>query len=133
MRRTARKIGAFPKRRSAYKMPAMLSPADSIKTVPAVTRDRFDAVLFDLDGVLTSTAAIHAAAWKRMFDRYLQDYARTAPGSATEAQRLRPFDADADYKKYVDGKPRYEGVRSFLESRGIRLPPGRPNEPPNDQ
>lgn len=90
---------------------------------PAVTRDRFDAVLFDLDGVLTSTAAIHARAWKRMFDEYLRD---RHPGQ-------RPFDADADYKRYVDGKPRYEGVRSFLESRGIHLPYGEATDPPGDQ
>src|SRR5688572_9937355 len=89
---------------------------------PAITRERFDAVLFDLDGVLTSTAAIHAAAWKRMFDQYLRDHAPAA-GHA-DAARFRPFDIDLDYKRYVDGKPRYEGVRSFLESRGIHLPYG---------
>jgi beta-phosphoglucomutase family hydrolase len=94
---------------------------------PAITRERFDAVLFDLDGVLTSTAAIHADAWKRMFD----DYLAKQPGAATAA-RLRPFDIDADYKRFVDGKPRYEGVRSFLESRGIQLPHGDPAEAPGD-
>ena len=99
---------------------------------PAVTRDRFDAVLFDLDGVLTSTAAIHAAAWKRMFDRYLQDAARRAGGDAAGTDRFRPFDVDADYKRYVDGKPRYEGVRSFLESRGIHLPYGQATDEPGD-
>ena len=85
---------------------------------PAVTRERFDAILFDLDGVLTSTAAIHAAAWKRMFDTYLADASRTAgPGAGSaDPDRFRPFDVNADYKRYVDGKPRYEGVRSFLES-----------------
>jgi beta-phosphoglucomutase family hydrolase len=89
---------------------------------PSVTRDRFDAVLFDLDGVLTSTAAIHAAAWKRMFDRYLRERHPAQP----------PFDIDADYKKYVDGKPRYEGVRSFLKSRGIHLPYGDSTDAPGD-
>jgi beta-phosphoglucomutase family hydrolase len=89
---------------------------------PRVTRDRFDAVLFDLDGVLTSTAAIHARAWKLMFDQYLRERHRAQP----------PFDADADYKRYVDGKPRYEGVRSFLESRGIHLPYGEATDPPGD-
>ena len=103
-------------------MPAMLSPA-SHGSPPAVTRERFDAVLFDLDGVLTSTAAIHARAWKRMFDEYLRDRHPTQP----------PFDIDSDYKKYVDGKPRYEGVRSFLESRGIHLPYGQATDPPGDQ
>ncbi len=97
---------------------------------PAVTRDRFDAVLFDLDGVLTSTAAIHAAAWKRMFDAYLLDHAPA--GGHAKAAQFRPFDIDLDYKRYVDGKPRYEGVRSFLESRGIRLPFGEATDPPGD-
>lgn len=87
----------------------------------AVARERFDAVLFDLDGVLTSTAAIHAEAWKRMFDAYL------APRGQP------PFDIDRDYKRYVDGKPRYEGVRSFLRSRGIELPAGEASEPPHDR
>ena len=99
---------------------------------PAVTRDRFDAVLFDLDGVLTSTAAIHADAWKRMFDQYLQDRAKAEGASGGgDPQRFRPFDIDTDYKRYVDGKPRYEGVRSFLESRGIELPLGSPDDPPD--
>jgi len=86
-----------------------------------VTRDRFDAVLFDLDGVLTSTAAIHADAWKAMFDAYLLPRGE------------RPFDIETDYKKYVDGRPRYEGVRTFLESRGIELPLGESSEEPNDR
>lgn len=94
---------------------------------PAITRDRFDAVLFDLDGVLTSTAAIHADAWKRMFDDYLR---QQSPAGGDP--RFRPFDIDTDYKRYVDGKPRYEGVRSFLESRGIQLPWGEPGEAPGD-
>ncbi|HEY7117695.1 MAG TPA: beta-phosphoglucomutase family hydrolase [Tepidisphaeraceae bacterium] len=93
-----------------------------------VTRERFDAVLFDLDGVLTSTAAVHADCWKQMFDEYLR---RRSPAGANDPQ-LRPFDIDSDYKKYVDGKPRYDGVRSFLESRGIHLPWGEASEPPND-
>lgn len=98
--------------------------------LPEITRDRFDAVLFDLDGVLTSTAAIHAEAWKRMFDAYLTMQA-TAAG-ANNADRFKPFDIEMDYKKYVDGKPRYEGVKSFLASRGITLPQGDPNDPPGD-
>jgi beta-phosphoglucomutase family hydrolase len=87
----------------------------------AVTRRQFDAVIFDLDGVLTSTAAIHADAWKRMFDEFL------APRGE------RPFDIETDYKQYVDGRPRYEGVRTFLASRAIELPPGDPAEPPGDR
>lgn len=83
-----------------------------------LTPARFEAVLFDLDGVLTSTAQIHAAAWKQMFDHYLQSRSRRT------GEPFRLFDVDADYKLYVDGKPRYDGVRSFLASRGIRLPEG---------
>jgi beta-phosphoglucomutase family hydrolase len=88
-----------------------------------VTRERFDAVLFDLDGVLTSTAAIHAEAWKEMFDAFLRK---------AEGARFRPFDLEHDYKTYVDGKPRYEGVQSFLAARGIELPLGSPTDPPSD-
>src|SRR5687768_841363 len=106
------------------------APNASPAAPPAVTRERYDAVLFDLDGVLTSTAAIHADAWKAMFDQYLQDVARRDPAAATEV--TRPFDRDADYKRYVDGKPRYEGVKSFLESRGIRLPMGDATDAPGD-
>lgn len=97
-----------------------------------VTRDRFDAVLFDLDGVLTSTAAIHARAWKEMFDEYLSRGAGAA-GGGHPGDRYRPFDIKTDYRQYVDGKPRYEGVRSFLQSRGIDLPDGSPDDPPNDR
>ena len=86
---------------------------------------RFDAVLFDLDGVLTATAKVHAASWKTMFDVFLQQH-------ATETSTpLHPFDIATDYLRYVDGKPRYEGVRSFLEARGIDLPYGDTEEPPN--
>jgi beta-phosphoglucomutase family hydrolase len=86
--------------------------------------DRFDAVLFDMDGVLTSTAKIHAAAWKATFDAFLAARGGGATGP------LRPFDIDGDYKLYVDGKLRYEGVRSFLASRNITLPEGTPDDPP---
>jgi beta-phosphoglucomutase family hydrolase len=87
--------------------------------VPLVlTPARFEAVLFDLDGVLTSTAQVHAAAWKQILDDYLQSRSRRT------GEPFRPFDVDADYKQYVDGKPRYDGVRSFLASRGICLPEG---------
>ena len=67
------------------------------------------ALLFDLDGVLTQTAKVHAAAWKEMFDGFLRE---------RDGEDFRPF-TDEDYNRYVDGKPRYDGVRSFLESRGI--------------
>jgi beta-phosphoglucomutase family hydrolase len=89
-----------------------------------ITRDRYDAVLFDLDGVITDTANLHAACWKQMFDEYLQKRA-TQKGEA-----FRPFDLTADYRLYVDGKPRFDGVRDFLASRGIQLPSGSPDDPP---
>lgn len=82
------------------------------------------ACLFDLDGVLTATATIHAAAWKDMFDRYLERRARS------EHQPFVPFDELADYDQFVDGKPRFDGARAFFESRGIQLPPGTPDDPP---
>lgn len=84
----------------------------------------FDAAIFDLDGVVTQTAHVHAAAWKRLFDEYLHTRSQEMEGE------FRPFDADEDYRRYVDGKPRYEGVKSFLESRNIRLPYGDPEDPP---
>jgi beta-phosphoglucomutase family hydrolase len=83
-----------------------------------------EACLFDLDGVLTQTAKVHAAAWKEMFDAYLEK-------RATErGERFVGFDAGADYNDYVDGKPREDGVRSFLASRGITVPEGSPEDPP---
>jgi beta-phosphoglucomutase family hydrolase len=82
------------------------------------------ACLFDLDGVLTQTAKVHAAAWKEMFDDYLRRRA------ARTQEKFVPFDPAGDYDEYVDGKPRYEGVRSFLAARGITLPDGGPDDPP---
>jgi beta-phosphoglucomutase family hydrolase len=86
--------------------------------------DGIRACLFDLDGVLTQTAKVHAAAWKQMFDEYLRARAEKTGEEFVE------FDGRSDYDKYVDGKPRYDGVRSFLESRGINLPEGSPDDPP---
>ena len=83
-----------------------------------------DAAIFDMDGVITETATVHAAAWKKLFDAYLKQVAM-----ATGVD-LVPFDERADYLRYVDGKNRYDGVRSFLESRGIHLPEGSPDDPP---
>jgi alpha,alpha-trehalase len=90
---------------------------------PALSRDRLDAVLFDLDGVLTATARVHAACWKRMFDDFLKRRAERRDESFV------PFDIEVDYKRHVDGKPRYDGVSSFLESRDIDLPYGEPSDP----
>jgi beta-phosphoglucomutase family hydrolase len=86
--------------------------------------DGVRACLFDLDGVLTKTAVVHAAAWKQMFDEYLRERAERT------GEDFVPFDAVADYGEYVDGKPRYDGVRSFLASRGIELPEGGDADPP---
>ena len=83
-----------------------------------------DAVIFDMDGVVTETAVVHAAAWKKLFDAYLKDVADKTGGEFV------PFDERKDYERYVDGKNRYDGVRSFLESRGIHLPEGSPEDPP---
>jgi trehalose 6-phosphate phosphatase len=84
------------------------------------------AVLFDMDGVVTDTARAHAAAWKQLFDGFLR--ARAEAGG----EPLVPFDQDRDYRAFVDGKPRYEGVASFLAARGIELPWGDPADPPGD-
>jgi alpha,alpha-trehalose phosphorylase len=92
----------------------------------AVTPEDFDAVLFDLDGVLTTTRALHAAAWKHTFDEFLND--RDARYGTVSA----PFDERTDYATYVDGKPRQEGVRAFLAARGIELPEGQPDSPPEE-
>ncbi|MBV8950849.1 MAG: beta-phosphoglucomutase family hydrolase [Actinobacteria bacterium] len=87
--------------------------------------DPIRACLFDLDGVLTDTAKIHAAAWKAMFDQYLQERSRRT------GEQFVPFDPVADYDRYVDGKPRADGTRAFLESRHITLPEGTPDDPPD--
>ncbi|MBV7694665.1 HAD family phosphatase [Streptomyces sp. TRM70350] len=80
------------------------------------------ACLFDLDGVVTKTAVVHAAAWKETFDAFLRE---------REGADFRPFDPVADYDEYVDGRPRADGVRTFLAARGIHLPEGGPGDPPD--
>jgi beta-phosphoglucomutase family hydrolase len=92
-----------------------------------IAEGRFDAVLFDLDGVLTATAKLHATCWKTMFDAYLQQRA------ATTGEPFQPFEIATDYKQTVDGKLRYDGVRGFLESRSIHLPWGDPEDPPDKE
>ena len=83
------------------------------------------ACLFDLDGVLTKTAVVHNAAWKEMFDAYLRERSRRT------GEPFVPFDPGRDYDEYVDGKPRADGTRSFLASRGIELPEGSDDDPPS--
>jgi beta-phosphoglucomutase family hydrolase len=85
------------------------------------------ALLFDLDGVLTDTAAVHNAAWKEMFDAFLKARAEK------DGSEFVPFDSDKDYGEYVDGKPRADGVRDFLASRGIDLPEGSPDDGPDQE
>jgi beta-phosphoglucomutase family hydrolase len=89
--------------------------------------DGVTACLFDLDGVLTKTAKVHDRAWKQTFDDYLRERAARTGEDFTE------FDPVRDYDEYVDGKPRYDGVRSFLASRGITLPEGTPDDPPDKE
>jgi len=84
----------------------------------------YDGGIFDLDGVVTHTATVHSHAWKKMFDEFLTDWA------AKQHEEQAPFDMDTDYPIYVDGKPRYQGALSFLESRGIELPFGDPSDAP---
>ena len=86
-------------------------------------RDKWDAVLFDMDGVLTQTAKVHAVAWKQMFDQYLKERAERG------GEKFVPFEIATDYRKYIDGRLREDGVRSFLESRGIELPEGELSDP----
>ncbi|WP_462188611.1 MULTISPECIES: beta-phosphoglucomutase family hydrolase [unclassified Frankia] len=87
--------------------------------------DHIEACLFDLDGVLTNTATIHAAAWKEMFDDFLENWAKRSGGPFV------PFDLEHDYAECVDGRPRIDGVRAFLDARHIRLPDGTPDDPPS--
>jgi trehalose 6-phosphate phosphatase len=90
----------------------------------ALLSSRFDAVIFDLDGVITDTVRVHAAAWKEMFDTFLKEYAEQHSGF------YQPFDKGEDYRRYVDGKPRYDGVADFLSARNIKLARGDPDDPP---
>jgi beta-phosphoglucomutase family hydrolase len=97
----------------------VLNPVPSATSPSGALR----ACLFDLDGVLTATAVLHAAAWKEMFDAFLAAYAERT------GTPQRPFDAGADYQRYVDGRPRLDGIRTFLASREIPLPDGGPGDP----
>ncbi len=87
-----------------------------------LSKETCDGVIFDLDGVITQTAKVHAKAWKDLFDSYLQNRA------ARENQEYIPFDEDREYRNLVDGKPRHDGIESFLKSRGIDLPWGNPSD-----
>jgi beta-phosphoglucomutase family hydrolase len=93
------------------------------QTVFAINRRDYDAVLLDMDGVITDTATLHARSWKQMFDTYLCQRAARA------GEAFHPFDLVRDYRLYVDGKPRSDGIRDFFASRGIRLPDGGLDDP----
>jgi trehalose-phosphatase len=88
-----------------------------------LSRSDYDAVIMDMDGVVTKTAKVHAATWKALFD----EYRKRSRGE------WEPFDPDVDYRRYVDGKPRYDGVKSFLKSRNINLPYGSPEDDPDKE
>lgn len=94
--------------------------------MPAFPVSRLDAVVFDMDGVVTQTAVVHYRAWKALFDEYL------AARPDLDTRQRRPFD-EADYRRFVDGKPRYAGVRDFLASRDIVLLEGKPDDPPRTE
>jgi beta-phosphoglucomutase family hydrolase len=126
LRETGRVLGEGKLRDLFWSKPSVEAHAGAVgaRTANAANLADYRAVLFDMDGVITDTAGIHAACWKTMFDEYLQSWARK------KGLAFRPFDIAADYKAYVDGKPRYNGVRDFLQSRGIALPEGTPEDPP---
>ena len=113
--------------RTSEDRPAATSPQPPPETSQKTLLDPgdFDAVLLDLDGVITDTARVHAKAWKAMFDEYLRARAARLGSS------FQPFDAESDYKRYVDGRPRADGVACFLQARGISLPDGGPSDPPD--
>jgi beta-phosphoglucomutase family hydrolase len=98
-----------------------------VKKRPEIDPHEYDAWLFDLDGVITDTASVHASAWKKMFDEYLKRVAER------DNVPFRPFEINPDYKQYVDGKPRYDGVDAFLRSREIELEWGDPEDTPDKE
>lgn len=98
---------------------AISTSAARVRTAAA-----FDAAIFDMDGVITDTAAVHSSAWKRMFDEFLRERALQS------GEPFREFTHTQDYLRHVDGKPRLQGITAFLASRGILLPLGTPDDPP---
>src|SRR5215471_1903259 len=126
LRETGRTLGEGKLEALFFRSKASAGPQESETgngSASATDLGCYQAILFDMDGVITDTASIHAACWKTMFDEYLQRWA------SEQGLAFRPFDVATDYKAYVDGKPRYNGVRDFLKSRGIVLPEGTPEDP----
>ncbi len=108
-------------------MAEAISETYMVKTPNPITHEKFDAALFDLDGVITDSATIHASCWKLTFDEFLKNFAEKT------GSEFRPFDPESDYLLYVDGKPRYQGVRDFLASRNISLEEGQPDSPSSQE
>ncbi len=100
-----------------------MARADILIEPYTIRRRDFDAAIFDLDGVLTETARLHAVAWKTVFDAFLRKWAQQ------RGVAFQPFDIETDYFVYVDGRPRYDGIRNFLSARGISLPEGSQHDP----
>jgi beta-phosphoglucomutase family hydrolase len=122
LRRTVERTWAQPLRRVI-----VMAPMSATGALVQLSPRDYDAVLFDLDGVLTPTASLHAAAWKLLFDDFLR--AR----SQRTGEPFVPFDIGSDYPRYVDGKPRQDGVVSFLAARGIALPLAEPDGAPGEE
>jgi beta-phosphoglucomutase-like phosphatase (HAD superfamily) len=111
--------------RTARVRPAPWLPPMAITAPMLGLPETVEACLFDLDGVLTDSGVLHAWAWAAVFDEFLQRVAER------NRWHFIPFDREADYLTYIDGRPRLEGIHAFLDSRGIRLPEGRPDDPPD--
>lgn len=113
----------FGEQASCWRTADPIAGAESMTKITLGLPDSIRACLFDLDGVLTDTATLHARAWKQMFDDFLSAHARRT------GEPFVPFDPINDYDRYVDGKPREDGTASFLASRGLPLPEGTPEDP----
>ncbi len=113
----------MPTRESTREIPSVIAREELLIAPFTIRRRDFDAAIFDLDGVLTETAHLHAVAWKAVFDGFLRKWAQQ------RGVAFQPFDIEADYFDYVDGRPRYDGIRNFLSARGISLPEGSEHDP----
>lgn len=103
------------------------TPASAEDLISCLDARHIRALIFDLDGVITQTATVHASAWKKMFDAYLLQRGKQ------DGKTYQPLNISTDYPKYIDGIPRYDGVRNFLRSRNITLPEGTPEDAPGTE